>query len=127
MIQICIKAKRLQRSRRKGATTPAGTRYCGRPTKYGNPFQVARFGHMKAVNLHRRWLDGHFGALSLERLGFSPHEIDALFRRRARVIADIHELAGIDLVCWCALTAPCHVDNLLPLAAEFTAPRRIAA
>lgn len=127
MTQHKPQPRRLQRSRRKGATTPEGARYCGRPTKYGNPFQVRRFGHMKAVNLHRRWLRGRLGALSLERLGFSSHEIDALFRLRARILHDIHELAGVDLVCWCPLTSPCHVDTLLRLAAEIGGPRSIAA
>lgn len=118
--------RRLQRSRRKGARTPEGAIYCGRPTLNGNPFQVARFGHMKAVQLHRRWLHGHLGAMSLERLGFSPAEIDALVRLRGRVLANLHRLAGHDLVCWCPLTSPCHVDTLLELARHYADADRLS-
>ena len=73
--------RRLQRSRRKGAQIPPGAIYVGRPTLWGNPFMVARFGHAKSVRLFQRWLNG-MGALSLERLGFCPAEIAALDRRR---------------------------------------------
>jgi hypothetical protein len=31
-------------------------------------------------------------------------------------IVDVHQLAGRDLVCWCALDKPCHADVLLELA-----------
>ena len=107
---------RLQRSRRKGARTPAGAIYVGRPTRWGNPFAAGKFGHMKSVILHRHWLAGHLGALTLERLGFSPAEIDALNRLRLRVMANAPQLAGRALQCWCPLTSDCHADTLLTLA-----------
>jgi hypothetical protein len=76
-----------------------------------------KWGHAKAVNLHRRWLDGELGALSLERLGFCPAEIDALVRLRARVLDRLRELASADMACWCPLTSPwCHVETLLDRA-----------
>jgi hypothetical protein len=109
-------ARRHQRSRKKGARTPDGVVYAGRPTLLGNPFMVARFGHRRAVRLHRLWLTGCLGALSLEKLGFCPVEIDALFRLRARVLDRLRQLRGIDLQCWCPLTGPCHVDMLLAVA-----------
>lgn len=120
-------AVRLQRSRKKGTRTPPGAIYVGRPTRWGNPFMVARFGHMKAINLHRAWLHGRIAALSLERLGFCPVEIDALFRMRARVLTEIHALAGHSLTCWCPLTSPCHADLLLHLAAQHSEIERLAA
>jgi hypothetical protein len=120
--------RRLQRSRKSGWRMPPGALYCGRPTLNGNPFQIARFGHMKSVNLHRRWLHGAIGALSLERLGFSPAEIDALVRRRGQVLANLHRLATYDfLVCWCALSAPCHVDNLIELIPVYAGVAGLAA
>lgn len=122
-----LAAKRLQRSRRKGATKPHGAIYVGRPTKFGNPFMVARFGHMKAVRLHRRWIMGQMGALTLESLGFDPGEIDAMFRLLGRVRADLHQLAGHDLVCWCAPTAPCHADVLIELAPAYAENERLVA
>lgn len=119
--------QRLQRSRRKGARTPDGAIYVGRPTLFGNPFMVARFGHFKAVRLHARWLAGELGALSLERLGFCPAEIDTLVRLRGRVLLALHQLEGRDLVCWCALTAPCHGDTLLKLIPYYSEIQRLSA
>ena len=107
---------RLQRSRRKGAKTPDGAIYVGRPTKWGNPFMARRFGHMKSVRLHQRWLEGEIAALTLERLGFSPSEIDTMARIRARVLEDITHLTGRQLVCWCPPSAPCHADTLMRMA-----------
>jgi hypothetical protein len=110
-------AKRLQRSRKRGSQTPEGARYVGRPTIFGNPFRSERFGHARSVKLHRAWLEGRIAALTLERLGFCPAEIDTLARRRARVLARLPEIAGVDLQCWCPLTTPlCHAETLLALA-----------
>ncbi|QFT00505.1 hypothetical protein FIV06_23960 [Labrenzia sp. THAF191b] len=37
----------------------------------------------------------------------------------------VHELAGKDLACWCALDAPCHADVLLKYAARCTADKGV--
>ena len=109
--------RRLQRSRRKGARTPDGARYVGRPTVFGNPFRIDRFGHARSVALHHRWIAFKLGALTLERLGFSPAEIDSLDRLRERVIDRLPELRGVDLQCWCPLSSKwCHADTLLAIA-----------
>lgn len=109
--------RRLQRSRKRGARTPEGARYVGRPTLFGNPFKIDRFGHARAVGLHRCWLQFRLGALTLERLGFSGAEIDALDRLRGRVIDRLPDIAGTDLVCWCPLSSKwCHADTLLAMA-----------
>ena len=119
---------RIQRSRKKGVCTPEGAVYVGRPTLWGNPFMVARFGHMSAVGLHRKWLTGGgISALRLERMGFHPSEIDTLNRRRADVLTSLHRLAGCNLVCWCPLTSPCHADTLLELAPGYAELERLAA
>jgi hypothetical protein len=108
---------RLQRSRKKGARTPEGARYVGRPTLFGNPFRIDRFGHVRSVKLHEAWLEGRIAALTLERLGFCPAEIDTLARRRERILARLPELTGVDLQCWCPLTSKwCHADTLIALA-----------
>ena len=115
--------RRIQRSRRKGFRMPIGAVYVGRPTMWGNPFEHRLWGHAKATILHERWLNGRLGALSLERMGFCPGEIDALDRLRARAMADLHTLAGKDLACWCPTSSRwCHAEALLHLAkmhAEF--------
>jgi hypothetical protein len=111
------KANRIQRPRRKGSTLPAGAVYVGRPTMWGNPFAGRCSGHAKSVILHQHWLEGRIGALTLERMGFHPAEIDALSRLRERVLVNLHRLAGRDLACWCALTSEwCHAETLLRLA-----------
>jgi hypothetical protein len=109
--------RRLQRSRKRGARTPEGVRYVGRPTIFGNPFRIERFGHAKCVILHRRWIAGRLGALTLERLGYCPNEIDALTRWRARLLERLPEIRGVDLQCWCPLSSAwCHADTLIALA-----------
>lgn len=86
------------------------------------------WGHAKSVLLHIRWLDGEMGALTLERMGFCPAEIDALDRLRCRVLADLHLLAGHDLACWCPTSSRfCHADTLLRLAAVHADYERFAA
>lgn len=112
-----VRGRRICRPRRRGIKLPEGTVYVGRPTMWGNPFMGRRWAHAKSVNLHRRWLDGDLAALSLERLGFCPGEVEALFRLRIRVLTNLHRLAGHDLACWCPLSSPwCHAEVLLDLA-----------
>lgn len=105
---------------------PAGAIYVGRPTMFGNPFQIARFGHLSAVRMHREWLFMNLGALFLERRGFDPVEIDALSRLRATVLTNLHRLAGRDLVCWCPLSGPCHADALIDMAPRYAELERVA-
>jgi hypothetical protein len=94
--------KRIQRKRTKGWRMPEGAVYVGRPTRWGNPFIVATVlngGNIfqdEAVTLHRR-------ALVEGRL-------------QGTVAAVRRELAGKDLVCWCALDQACHADLLLEVA-----------
>jgi hypothetical protein len=104
----------VRRSRKKGAKTPPGVIYCGRPTDRGNPFDWRRFGIARAVRLYEQWFDAKLSALELERLGFSPAEIDALTRMRGRLLAQLPGLRGRPLSCWCPETARfCHVKNVL--------------
>ncbi len=91
--------RRLQRSRKKGARSPAGAVYVGRPSKWGNPFVVGpRLAAAEAVARYR-------AALHAGKLGFSAEDV-----RR--------ELAGKDLTCWCKPGAPCHAEVLLEIASE---------
>ena len=123
-----IKPQRVQRSRRKGAMLPPDTVYVGRPTKWGNPFMAKRWGHAKSVILHKAWLSGQIGALTLERMGFHPAEIDALERLRCRVLTDLHQLAGKHLACWCPVSSEwCHANTLLVMAPVYADYERLAA
>jgi hypothetical protein len=120
-------AIRIQRSRKRGYRTPEGVIYVGRPTMFGNPFQVARFGHKAAVLMHREWLRSKLGALFLERRGFDPGEIEAIYRLRARVMSSLHFIDGRDLACWCPLSSPCHADTLIEIARGYAEIERFAA
>lgn len=97
--------RRLRMRRTKGWRKPAGARYVGRPTKWGNPWHPslgnARDAH-DAVAKYRAWAAGDF-TLATEVGRRFPAEC-------------LPELRGHDLVCWCDEGEPCHADTLLALA-----------
>jgi len=95
--------KRIQRERTKGWRMPEGAVYVGRPTKWGNPFDVGGHDHQCAVDWFRWWLDGDLPAVWDDRHG-------------PTIKAQISELRGKDLMCWCRLGHPCHADVLLEIA-----------
>jgi hypothetical protein len=91
--------RRIQRKRTKGWRMPAGAVYVGRPTNFGNPYQVGR--NMPAgtcVQFYREWMEG-------KRHNHGKPDAKA-----------IRSLRGKDLACWCPLNQPCHADVLLELA-----------
>jgi hypothetical protein len=95
---------------------------------FGNPFTLQRFGHAKSVILHRAWLKGQLGDLTLERMGFCPAQIEALHRLRQRVLDNLHTLVGLDLVCWCPQSSDwCHATTLIDLAQHVDSAEKIAA
>ena len=78
-------------NKRNGA--PRYAVYVGRPTKWGNPFVIGEDGsRSEVIEKYRNWL------LSNDEL-----------------LAQVNELRGKDLVCWCA-PAACHADVLFELA-----------
>jgi hypothetical protein len=77
---------------RRRCGIPKGSVYVGRPTKWGNPFEIGRDGtRSDVVAKYREWI-----------------------AKRPELVG---ELRGKDLVCWCAPQA-CHADVLLALANE---------
>ena len=90
--------KRVQLSRRRGWRKPAGAVVVSRPTRWGNPYPVARYGRDQAVAMFRGYLADH------------PELVEA-----AR-----QELAGKDLACWCKPGELCHADIWLEVANEKT-------
>ena len=95
--------ERIQRKRSKGWRMPAGAIYVGRPTMWGNRWQIGTWSNLlgrqiasvaEAVDLYRRlaWVEPHMVAWVQENL------------------------RGHDLACWCPLDQPCHADVLLEIA-----------
>ena len=84
---------KLQALNKRAGAIPANAVYIGRPGKWGNPFVIGRDGtRAEAIELHRRYIMT------------SPE-----------LLAQLSELRGRDLVCWCAPHA-CHGDILIELA-----------
>jgi hypothetical protein len=85
-----LEAPRVLNKRRDGL--PVGAVYVGRPGKWGNPFVLGKDGtRAEVIEKYRRWLCD------------------------SGKIAEIAELRGKHLVCWCA-PLRCHADVLLELA-----------
>lgn len=122
---------RIQRQRTKGWRMPDGAIYVGRPSLWGNPWtlrDMAAFGvppserAAEAVHRYRQELT-HWGLLTDYDYNVSDRrwgEIEqAALESGAKNMGEYAALAlrGHDLVCWCPLSAPCHADVLLELAA----------
>lgn len=91
--------KRIQLSRAKGWRLPAGAVNVARPTLWGNPFRVdGEGGQAEAVRLYRAWVE--------DKLRTAPDHVRA----------ELAQLRGHDLACWCKPGTPCHGDVLLGFA-----------
>lgn len=82
--------------RARGAAEAARAVYIGRPTKWGNPFQIGPDGTREEV--------------------IAKFEA-ALRANPALMEAARRELRGRSLACWCA-PLPCHGDVLMKIANE---------
>lgn len=78
---------------RKHRNVPDDAVFIGRPSKWGNPYTLGRDGDRDTVIL----------------------KYVAYLKTRPDLIADLDELAGCDLVCFCT-PLMCHGDVLLALA-----------
>lgn len=112
-----LRPRRVQLSRKRGWRKQANTVVVARPSKWGNPFRVARYTLAEyasgaamadamagvcitreaAVNRYRDWLrstpEGRFTCRAAKKV-----------------------LRGQNLACWCPLGEPCHADVLLEIA-----------
>jgi hypothetical protein len=118
--------RRIQRKRTEGWRMPEGAVYVGRPTKWGNPFEVGA------------WIEKHddlwpylvtpFTHPNVARAMAGLERVRVNSRLTAvecyqfwlceqpQLMASAQELEGHDLACWCPAKAPCHADVLLELA-----------
>jgi Domain of unknown function (DUF4326) len=89
--------RRIQLKRTKGWRLPDNTVIISRPTKWGNPFRIGVHGQREeCVRQFRDWILGDD-------------------RRAVALRAQLGELRGKDLACWCPAGA-CHGDILIELA-----------
>ena len=78
---------------------PKDAVYVGRPSKWGNPFVIGKDGtRAEVIEKYRKFIWDHVFTSDL-------------------FMADLRELKGKDLVCYCA-PKPCHADILLEIANE---------
>ena len=83
---------------KKVDSIPADAIYCGRPSKYGNPFSIGKDGNRaEVIAKHKKWLDAQ------------PELKQEI----------VEELRGKSLVCFCR-PLPCHCDYLLEIANKET-------
>lgn len=129
--------RRIKRERTRGWRAPAGARYVGRGTRWGNPYPLGETQvRMPAIDGSEWQHEGRLGKTSGQRHAFvhpdktitwhlvqdaTPEQVIDLYRRwltgRPELVAAAREqLAGRDLMCWCPPELPCHVDVLLELA-----------
>ena len=106
---------RIQRQRRKGWRMPENTVYVGRPSKWGNPFEVGEI-----VSLSMAMRSGlHPSCIVRDRAAAVEFFRKTLMQDAAKydsTVDCIIELRGKNLACWCPLDQPCHADVLLELA-----------
>ncbi len=123
---MAAKPVRVQRRRAKGWKMPANTVYVGRPTKWGNPFEVGQHGtQASCVDLYRFLIGGYLA------ISNGPEQVKQQQVVMHYVNANIEKLKGKNLACFCLPSKPCHADVLLALAngwklPALAAPRRIA-
>lgn len=132
---------RITRQRTKGWRKPAGAIIVDRTSIWGNPWGISNPGTID-LNLERvkaRYKVGDFidptFAVALFGLWLDGRDIpadylpddtmtttgtrmmrDHLHARRMLILANLDQLRGHDLCCWCKPGQPCHADVLLRLA-----------
>jgi len=109
--------RRIQRRRTKGWRMPEGAIYVGRPTMWGNPFAIKKYGVTKALEYFRAFLTGEFP----EQAAKDYRRAELRLYGKGPACLTLGELAAVflrgkDLACWCPLDQPCHADVLLELA-----------
>lgn len=114
--------QRIQRKRTPDWRMPSNSVYVGRPSKWGNIIRIPN-NPRESVAWFRLWLRNMItpeqytnlwlnGALAIRSPGNVSLQ-EYYESRRRRLLADLHELRGKNLVDWCPLDQPCHADVLL--------------
>ena len=101
--------KRIQRKRTKGWRIPPNTVYCGRPSKWANPFTIADWGREQSVEMFRTAMCGP--VTPMQAAAFM-----SVWDKRLTPEAVKLELRGVNCACWCREDEPCHCDVLMEIA-----------
>lgn len=111
-----MRPTRIQRKRKKGYKQPIGTKYCGRGTKFGNPFIIGDgITRNQAVDLFEQcvehphmaynYFDEIQATLNYEHFKYIKENIGLLREYKY-------------LSCYCPLDVRCHVDPLIKILKE---------
>jgi len=77
--------------------------YCGRPSKFGNPFSIGKDGtRSECIEKYRNWV------VTQEEL-----------------MKDIAELKGLRLSCWCNDGESCHVDVIVEMVEKMENKKKV--
>jgi hypothetical protein len=92
---------------------PDNTVYVGRPTRWGNEFEVGDdVTPAQAVERFVVHVGSYFGWVEREiQRAFHPWPVQSTELRDW-----LKPLRGKNLACWCPLDQPCHADVLLAIA-----------
>jgi len=101
--------KRVQRKRSPGWRMPPNTKYVGRPTKFGNPFNAKELGNKEAVKRYEECLSNPH----MVYVYFDEIEASIQCERFQYMKDNLFTLAGLNLACFCPLDVPCHVDVIV--------------
>lgn len=110
--------KRIKRSRAKDARMPNGSIYVGRPTKWGNPYEVIEGLDAWLVKRGSRVISMHKTRelAIIQAVNCFRDYVDAMTTGEAQDF--VEPLRGHDLACWCSLDQPCHADVLIEMMNE---------
>jgi hypothetical protein len=98
--------QRIQLSRAKGWRMPPNTIKVDRTTRWGNPFPIGAEGPLGRTALDAEGAVGFFCAM-LD---------DGELLSAANYPAELSDLRGKNLACWCKVGAWCHADVLIERA-----------
>lgn len=116
---------RIQLSRKKGWRMPENTVHVGRPTRWGNPYDVRRYGLDLSLAMFRNTAQGIWDCKLIPANAHQLSWIEWMYEDHQKwckrigqhpIEAMWQDLTGKNLACWCALDKPCHADILIELA-----------
>lgn len=88
--------KRAQYRQYRDSRLPSDTMYIGRPSKWGNPFQIGKDStREEVISKYEAWIKFQFDLMDAAKI----------------------ELKGKNLACYCS-SLPCHGDVLIHIANE---------